>query len=82
MRDVNEIIYDFESRVSEALYKYDVLDNDIVCIVPRKELGVIRSLSVQHITRNIPMTNGDEVITICGVKTIPADVDRIYVCLD
>ena len=82
MRNVNEIIYDFESRVSEALYKYDFLDTDIVCIVPRREVNVIRRLSAQFITRNIPMSNGNEVIKICGVKTIPADVDRIYVCLD
>ncbi len=82
MREANEIIKEFESRVAEVLYRYDFIDTDIVCIVPRKEVDVLRELTVRHITRHIPMTNGDEVIKVCGVKTIPADVDRIYVCLD
>ena len=81
-REASEIIKEFESRVAEVLYRYNFIDTDIVCIVPREDMDVIRELSFRTITRNIPIGNGNEVIKMCGIKTIPADVNRIYVCLD
>ena len=76
-RSYDEIMNDLKSRVYDVMDVINIHNRDrLTVIVPHREVNTLKDVTIIH------RIGDTEELKIMGLNCVPADVDRIYVCLE
>jgi len=76
-RSYDEVINELKRRISDGMYVMNIHNRDsLTVIVPHKEVNILKDVTITH------HIGDTEEIKVMGLNCVPADVDRIYVCLE
>lgn len=79
-RSYEEIMTELKNRINDVMVKVNMINRyELTVIIPRKELKIIENVNQLIIKSYV---GESEKMTILGLNLVPADVGRIYICLE